>query len=1554
MILPFSLHRHTTKALTLPQILATGVILLSTFILPSAAIAAEYLFFANDGTYPVNANALVLDFDDTGGNVTLQFGSSLAEYLKWNATTGRFETSDDLFVSNNLSASGALSVEGTANIKGATTLGSTLKINGVTYTFPASDGTASGKVLKTDGAGTLSWSDDNNSGGMAGAEAEGMFVNQGGDTMTGVLAIQKNAGTGTGNTLVVDTKGLVYDATNKRVGIGTAAPSQQLHVSGGDVRFDNPGVNNRWILFDPDQANIQLANNASADALYINRSIASTTLLGVGGGNVSIGDDSPDAHLEVSVNGTSGGNALLVSTDDGTDGDLLTLDETGKLGLGTKTPTTKLEVVGTMSGQVLHAQNEITSSGSLAVDGNAAMEGDLAINSDNGAADAVLTFGNDAAAETLKFNDTTNQFEFSDDVSIKGTMSGSTLRVDGNADVWGNLTVSGSSIIDGAATFGSTIKVNGVTYTFPASDGTASGKVLKTDSAGTLSWSDDNNSGGMAAAEAEGMFVNQGGDTMTGALKISDATGADAALEVRGIMSGKTLQVTGTGASPLIFADQTTERVGIGTATPGRKLDVIGNNGSDSDDFIAIFAENGITPEGSAVLNGTSADKALVVEGSGAAYFMGRDVTKDVEYMMGISTFSEAFVGSTTNHDLDFRTNNTRGRLHILKDGNVGIGITAPETKLEVAGTASGRILSFGDRLTGSGNVTIRTSTDSATAFQIFDQDGGNPVFNVDTTNERVGIGTAAPETALEVLGTMSGRSLRVTGSGAQPLIATNVSTGRVGIGIANPRSNFEVYGADGTTKVMITDYKGSPGSAATLQFGLNDGTFATTDAAEIVARSGLNPNMALDFKTYHSGLATDMTLLNGRLGIGSTNPESTLEVVGTMSGQVVHAEQRITSSGALAVEGAAAFGSTIKVNGVNYTFPFADGSASGKVLKTNGAGQLSWSADDSGTGLNQTSADARYVNTSGDTMTGALAIYKNAGTNTGNTLVVDTRGLVYDATNKRVGVGTSSPATIMDVTGTIRATTQTPPSEGQGAELFYWGNKGFVGAYDRTNTHYMPMLVFGSGISLIGTGNVGVGTSTAETKLEVLGTMSGKSLYVTGTGSSPLIVTDQSRGKVAIGEPKENIPSTVKLDVYGGRVRVISNNDTYGYAVQYGPSKGAMHFGATDSATPDAVFSNQLGVELMRLANGGNVGIGTTTPNTKLSVAGTASGRILSFGDRLTGSGAVSIRTLTDSINAFQVLDQDGGNPVFNIDTLNERVGIGTAAPETALEVTGTMSGKSLYVTGTGSSPLLDANQSRGKVSIGIANANTPSSVKLDVFGGRIRAVADDETYSFTAQYGAGKGQFYFGATNSATPDGVFSNVSGLEKMRITNDGYVGIGTASPTTKLEVVGTISGSQLRMGNATTSGSIIYSSGSTLMATAKGGSGQILVSKGTAAPQWGTPAVGLLWYIDGTLEIGANQGATVVMPYGFTCTGIKLRAKTAPTGANLIVDINKDGSTIFSTNPEIDSSATTEDGNQVFSVTDIPAGSVLTLDIDQVGSSTAGENLTVILNGTRKF
>ncbi len=65
------------------------------------------------------------------------------------------------------------------------------------------------------------------------------------------------------------------------------------------------------------------------------------------------------------------------------------------------------------------------------------------------------------------------------------------------------------------------------------------------------------------------------------------------------------------------------------------------------------------------------------------------------------------------------------------------------------------------------GGFIAQNLTDSVTGYQFLDSDGGTPVFNVDTTNERVGIGTAAPDHPLHVIGNTFASGLLYSGSTA-------------------------------------------------------------------------------------------------------------------------------------------------------------------------------------------------------------------------------------------------------------------------------------------------------------------------------------------------------------------------------------------------------------------------------------------------------------------------------------------------------------------------------------------------------------------------------------------------------------------------------------------------------------------------------------------------------------------------------------------------------------------------------------------------------------------
>jgi len=100
---------------------------------------------------------------------------------------------------------------------------------------------------------------------------------------------------------------------------------------------------------------------------------------------------------------------------------------------------------------------------------------------------------------------------------------------------------------------------------------------------------------------------------------------------------------------------------------------------------------------------------------------------------------------------------------------------------------------------------------------------------------------------------------------------------------------------------------------------------------------------------------------------------------------------------------------------------------------------------------------------------------------------------------------------------------------------------------------------------------------------------------------------------------------------------------------------------------------------------------------------------------------------------------------------------------------------------------------------------------------------------------------------------------------------------------------------------------------------------------------------------GTLAVGVgNAEFPVVRP--LTIVGVTPRASTAPTGADAIFDLNKNGTTVFTTQsnrPRV------TDGNKLGSitvpdVTSVAEGDYLTVDCDQIGSTIAGANAVLVI------
>jgi len=100
--------------------------------------------------------------------------------------------------------------------------------------------------------------------------------------------------------------------------------------------------------------------------------------------------------------------------------------------------------------------------------------------------------------------------------------------------------------------------------------------------------------------------------------------------------------------------------------------------------------------------------------------------------------------------------------------------------------------------------------------------------------------------------------------------------------------------------------------------------------------------------------------------------------------------------------------------------------------------------------------------------------------------------------------------------------------------------------------------------------------------------------------------------------------------------------------------------------------------------------------------------------------------------------------------------------------------------------------------------------------------------------------------------------------------------------------------------------------------------------------------------DDTLTTGADKLGRIYMDFAGTIQQVDASVKTAPTGTDLIADINLNNSTIWSTQANrITIAATANTGTQSTFNTDTFASSdYFTIDIDQVGNTTAGAKLVV--------
>jgi hypothetical protein len=321
--------------------------------------------------------------------------------------------------------------------------------------------------------------------------------------------------------------------------------------------------------------------------------------------------------------------------------------------------------------------------------------------------------------------------------------------------------------------------------------------------------------------------------------------------------------------------------VGIGTASPGYRLDVQGGNAR-------IYAGGG----GSSLEIGTGAT------GNQFAFI---DLVGDTTYSdYGLRLIRDN-AGANSNSILRHRgtgylsiatedaasvvvaTTNVE-RMRVTSDGKVGIGTSTPAANFEVQSSAA---------TAGIGNIRIAPSTagqaryhlfnGAATAEWLFGQktstdhsfklsksaSGSESDYVTVTSTGSVGIGTTSPPTLLAVNGGSSGVDTRLTVQNAATAIQLGIDSSNNAL-IATNTANVLAFGVDSSERVRITN-AGNVGVGTTVPEGLLEVSKVASGTlnGEVIlqrTRSNASNTVFLDLKSRRHTAGSTWTGVGMRL----------------------------------------------------------------------------------------------------------------------------------------------------------------------------------------------------------------------------------------------------------------------------------------------------------------------------------------------------------------------------------------------------------------------------------------------------------------------------------------------------------------------------------------------------------------------------------------------------------------------------------------------------------------------------------------------------------------
>lgn len=505
-----------------------------------------------------------------------------------------------------------------------------------------------------------------------------------------------------------------------------------------------------------------------------------------------------------------------------------------------------------------------------------------------------------------------------------------------------------------------------------------------------------------------------------------------------------------------------------------------------------------------------------------------------------------------------------------------------------------------------------------------------------------------------------------------------------------------------------------------------------------------------------------------------------------------------------------------------------------------------------------------------------------------------------------------------------------------------------------KSKTSYLDDMIFGggaggtSGVLSGTTGNIGIGVGANTTtsylpsaRLEING---GEQIKLTNGSNITRIFDDGNMNILRTGTGSLNVGSvaspwtTVSLmgNVGVGTTGPINKLDVAGDIGLKGGSNFRLYNSANNGWVTIRFDDTNVNANYpwhftgTQVAFDGNVGIGSTTPGQKLSVAGVIESTTggFKYPDGTTQTSAVApISGTTNYVTKYTSTTTLGNSRIFDNGT---NVGIGTTSPADIFDVNGkftvtsggnvgvgsTVPAAKVDIAGTNSvisntagnmtlMPAVNLLVSQGNVGIGSA---IPAA-KLDIAGvtSTIANNAGNMNLVPAANLIVSQGNVGVGTSNPTAKFEVggvtstISNVSGNLSLvpasnLVVSQGNVGIGSASPGFKLDVNGIINATALYVGGSpyigsqwTTSGTrIYYNTGNVGIGTTAPAGVLDVIGKLTVLPS-GNVGIGTtnptgLFQVKGSASTFAATGGTITQSGAYTIHTFTTSGTFTPNGS----------------------------------------------------------------------